>query len=266
MKVPGRRQSAARPNPSAGCPADRWAASRASPGRTPPSPPHLGWPACSEPVAWCPPERSRGIVGTTAPGDEHVATAYANRLRNLRCNRRKPSRNGSPKLLVRENGIGPRPPLSTVVRTVRPVSIVIGRFPGHRTSCRQRPQRPDPISTPGRATSTVRPSSQPSRSPTYHSRSAAKMLRLTSRTAWLLVLFLAIAVAAPAANVLRLSTAVVPGTGLKIEEMGDDFEASDWKWYPNGPKASRNLDRRERLPGGSQRERAVVREHLPRST
>ncbi len=76
------------------------------------------------------------------------------------------------------------------------------------------------------------------------------MLRLTSRTAWLLVLFLAIAVAAPAANVLRLSTAVVPGTGLKIEEMGDDFEASDWKWHPNGPKASRNLDRRERLPGG----------------
>ena len=78
------------------------------------------------------------------------------------------------------------------------------------------------------------------------------MFRLTSRSApvSLLVLLLAIAVAAPAANVFRLATAVVPGTGLKITEMGDDFEDSTWKWHPNGPKSSRNLDRRERLPGG----------------
>ncbi len=60
---------------------------------------------------------------------------------------------------------------------------------------------------------------------------------------------IALAASAFGADVIRLSTALVPGTGIKIDEMGDDFEADDWKWYPNGPKASRNLDRKERLPG-----------------
>ena len=70
----------------------------------------------------------------------------------------------------------------------------------------------------------------------------------------LLGLLVALAVSLPdsaaAADFLRLTSSgtLVPGTGLKIEEMGDDFEDSDWKWYPNGAKSSRNLDRRERLP------------------
>ena len=32
---------------------------------------------------------------------------------------------------------------------------------------------------------------------------------------------------------------VVPGTGMKLNQVGDDFEDVDWKWVPNGSKASR---------------------------
>ena len=68
----------------------------------------------------------------------------------------------------------------------------------------------------------------------------------------LVALLLAVSVSVPesaqSASRIQLSKPLIPGTGLKIEEMGDDFEDANWKWYTNGPKASRNLDRRERLP------------------
>jgi len=35
---------------------------------------------------------------------------------------------------------------------------------------------------------------------------------------------------------------VVPGTGIKINDVGDDFEDPDWVYIPNWPKASQNLD------------------------
>ena len=35
---------------------------------------------------------------------------------------------------------------------------------------------------------------------------------------------------------------VVPGTGTKLSNVGDDFEDENWKWIPNGAKASREQD------------------------
>lgn len=43
---------------------------------------------------------------------------------------------------------------------------------------------------------------------------------------------------------------VVPGTGIKIAKVGDDFEDVAWKYQPANPKSSRDLDKRERLPTG----------------
>ncbi|MEZ6123153.1 MAG: hypothetical protein R3C49_08275 [Planctomycetaceae bacterium] len=45
---------------------------------------------------------------------------------------------------------------------------------------------------------------------------------------------------------------IVPGTGVRQTRVGDDFEDENWKWVPNGPKASREQDEQERRPlGGS---------------
>ncbi|MFQ5730447.1 MAG: hypothetical protein ACE5KM_00685 [Planctomycetaceae bacterium] len=41
---------------------------------------------------------------------------------------------------------------------------------------------------------------------------------------------------------------VLPGTGAKVA--GDDFEDVQWKYNSNGPKSSRNLDKRTRAPLG----------------
>lgn len=43
---------------------------------------------------------------------------------------------------------------------------------------------------------------------------------------------------------------VVPGTGIKIAQVGDDFEDPEWKYHAANPKSSRNIDKRERLPTG----------------
>lgn len=43
---------------------------------------------------------------------------------------------------------------------------------------------------------------------------------------------------------------VVPGTGTKIVQVGDDFEEEDWVFYFNGPKSTETLDKRENLPTG----------------
>lgn len=43
---------------------------------------------------------------------------------------------------------------------------------------------------------------------------------------------------------------LVPGTGVKIENVGDDFEDVDWQYVFNGPKSSRDLDHRDNEPGG----------------
>lgn len=42
----------------------------------------------------------------------------------------------------------------------------------------------------------------------------------------------------------------VPGTGLKIDKVGDDFEDPDWKYIYNGLKSSDEQDKQQRLPAG----------------
>ena len=44
---------------------------------------------------------------------------------------------------------------------------------------------------------------------------------------------------------------VVPGMGIIIDEVGDDFEQPRWEYMPNHPKSSRNIDKKERGPLGT---------------
>lgn len=43
---------------------------------------------------------------------------------------------------------------------------------------------------------------------------------------------------------------LVPGTGVRLAKVGDNFEDEDWKWVPNGAKASREQDGAVRGPTG----------------
>src|SRR5262245_263234 len=43
---------------------------------------------------------------------------------------------------------------------------------------------------------------------------------------------------------------VVPGTGVKLTAVGDDFASPDWQYFPNGAKASYEQDETQRPPGG----------------
>lgn len=44
--------------------------------------------------------------------------------------------------------------------------------------------------------------------------------------------------------------APVPGTGQKLEKVGDDFEDPKWNYIANEPKSSEENDKQERLPSG----------------
>ncbi len=46
------------------------------------------------------------------------------------------------------------------------------------------------------------------------------------------------------------ATPVIPGTGIKLTNVGDDFEDTDWKFYTNLPKSSKEQDERTRFPSG----------------
>ncbi|MEM8679656.1 MAG: hypothetical protein AAGF97_09925 [Planctomycetota bacterium] len=41
---------------------------------------------------------------------------------------------------------------------------------------------------------------------------------------------------------------IVPGTGVEITKVGDDFEGDSWQYFPKHPKSSRNIDKKERMP------------------
>lgn len=43
---------------------------------------------------------------------------------------------------------------------------------------------------------------------------------------------------------------VVPGSGEKLAEIGDDFEDESWTYNPNLPKSSNNIDKQVRYPAG----------------
>jgi len=43
---------------------------------------------------------------------------------------------------------------------------------------------------------------------------------------------------------------VVPGTGLKVKNVGDDFEDENWAYVFNSPKSTRDIDKSDRYPSG----------------
>ena len=47
-----------------------------------------------------------------------------------------------------------------------------------------------------------------------------------------------------------LPAQVVPGTGKRINRVGDDFEDPNWSFVPNGPKSSKEQDEQVRYPTG----------------
>lgn len=49
---------------------------------------------------------------------------------------------------------------------------------------------------------------------------------------------------------LYSASPAVPGRGLKIEQVGDDFEDEGWVFYPNGLKSSEEQDDQRREPAG----------------
>ena len=46
------------------------------------------------------------------------------------------------------------------------------------------------------------------------------------------------------------SEIVVPGTGVQLSQVGDDFEDEAWEFIPNNPKSSEDIDKNQRLPMG----------------
>ena len=43
---------------------------------------------------------------------------------------------------------------------------------------------------------------------------------------------------------------VVPGTGVQLTQVGDDFEDEGWDFIPNNPKSSEDIDEKQRMPMG----------------
>ncbi len=43
---------------------------------------------------------------------------------------------------------------------------------------------------------------------------------------------------------------IVPGTGVQLMQVGDDFEDENWAFIPNGLKSSEEIDKQQRLPLG----------------
>ena len=50
---------------------------------------------------------------------------------------------------------------------------------------------------------------------------------------------------------VEVQAQLVPGTGMKLQQVGDDFEDENWQWVPNGNKASKEQDEQVRSPTGS---------------
>lgn len=46
------------------------------------------------------------------------------------------------------------------------------------------------------------------------------------------------------------SSAVVPGTGIELVQVGDDFEDPDWSYIPNNPKSTEDINDKQNQPIG----------------
>jgi len=70
------------------------------------------------------------------------------------------------------------------------------------------------------------------------------------KTAFRVTICIATLCAIPFASEASAATPVVPGSGVEITQVGDDFEDPEWHFFPNGAKSSYNIDEVRRLPGG----------------
>jgi hypothetical protein len=62
-------------------------------------------------------------------------------------------------------------------------------------------------------------------------------------------LLLAVLVVGSGTNILGAEP-VIPGTGLKVINVGDDFEDEDWTYVFNSPKSTRDIDKSIHYPSG----------------
>src|SRR5688572_8118774 len=53
------------------------------------------------------------------------------------------------------------------------------------------------------------------------------------------------------ASAQQASSIPVPGTGVRVTKVGDDFEDAEWKYIYNYPKSSDEQDKQQRLPAGA---------------
>ena len=72
----------------------------------------------------------------------------------------------------------------------------------------------------------------------------------TQTTQTICVAFLSISLALTVNNA-SFCQALVPGTGVELTQVSDDFEETDWSYRYRRPKSSQNIDKNVRLPGGS---------------
>ncbi len=70
-----------------------------------------------------------------------------------------------------------------------------------------------------------------------------------------LSLALGFLVTAFTAGGIQANEPIVPGTGQRVQRVGDDFENPGWKYVMNGQKASYEQDEEQRPPGGFARNR-----------
>jgi hypothetical protein len=59
-----------------------------------------------------------------------------------------------------------------------------------------------------------------------------------------------IAVAVVTVGVGTLHAQLVPGSGTKLPDVGDDFEDENWEYIYNNPKSTRDIDNNDRMPSG----------------
>ena len=57
-------------------------------------------------------------------------------------------------------------------------------------------------------------------------------------------------IALASTSICQAVSPVVPGTGVKIANVGDDFEDANWRFMPNFPKSSDEQDEQQRQPAG----------------
>ncbi len=55
------------------------------------------------------------------------------------------------------------------------------------------------------------------------------------------------------ANIRGQSGTFVPGTGMELTQVGDDFEDPDWEYIPNNPKSTEDINERQNTPIGKSR-------------